>query len=130
MFWTGALRSKEHPWGLLDLTPLQQAKVDEANKVIVAIIALVKLFDKHRLPWIVENPAGSILWLFPFFQELLQRTHVTRTVADYCRFGRPWRKRTAFLSGHIDSLDLDRLDKRCGGTRGLCPWNNDLPHFH
>ena len=127
--WTGHLRSKEHPWGLPALRGDRSRKVEEANKVIRAIITIIRICDQYRIPWIVENPLGSALWWIPFFVILLQRKHVQWTVADYCRFGRRWRKRTCFLSGHVSNNNLRRLDKRCQGTGGFCPHNAGRKHM-
>ena len=113
MFWSGLLRSKTHPWGRPGLSHQRQRKVKEANKVLRAVIRIIRICERFRIPWILENPAQSTLWWIPFFSSLLSRTHVPRTVADFCRFGMRWRKRTCFLSGHVADIDLCRLRKRC-----------------
>ena len=56
LFWTGRLRSRTEPWGKSrDLTEAQRAKVKAANKIVRAVLGLVKLVHEHGVRWIVEN---------------------------------------------------------------------------
>ena len=129
LFWTGRLRSASEPWGLTcGLTDSQREKVDLANLIVRSVLWLIGLFHRLRLPWICENPKSSLLWLLPQFQRLARDRRVRLVTADHCRFGRPWRKRTLFMCGNIDSDDLSRLAATCEGTRGYCP-HRDGPHF-
>ena len=129
LFWSGRLRSRDEPWGLSDLTEKQRVKVDHANSVIRAVINIIKDLNRYRIPWIIENPWQSLLWWIPFFTDMMSTPYVHRIVSDFCRFGRPWRKRTVFISGHVDFQDLGRLNLQCGGTRGFCPSNQGRRHF-
>ena len=129
LFWTGRLRSASEPWGLSrGLTDAQLKKVALSNIVVRSVLWLIGIFHRLRLPWICENPFSSLLWLLPQFKRLARDKHVKLVTADQCRFGRPWRKRTLFMCGNIDSDDLGRLAKTCDGTRGYCP-HRDGPHF-
>jgi hypothetical protein len=129
LFWTGRLRSRDEPWGLKGLDEKQSIKISQANKVIRSVITIVKSLNKHHVPWIIENPWQRLLWWVPFFIGMLTTSYVHRIVCDFCRFGKPWRKRTVFISGHIDFQDLGRLNRQCGGTRGFCPSNDGRRHF-
>ena len=73
---------------------------------------IIKLCDKYHLPWIVENPHATKLWLLPEFQQLLQASHTEVRVVDFCAYSRPRRKRTQLLFGNVFSQDLDRLSHR------------------
>jgi hypothetical protein len=129
LFWTGRLRSRDELWGLSTLGEKQRIKTSQANKVIHSVITIIKALNRHHIPWIIENPWQSLLWWVPFFIDMLATSYVQRIVCDFCRFGKPWRKRTVFISGHIDFQDLGRLNKQCTGTRGFCPANNGRRHF-
>ena len=68
LFWTGLLRSAAEPWGLSSgLTDAQRKKVDAANLVVRAVLWLIGIFHRLRLPWICENPKSSLLWLLTQF---------------------------------------------------------------
>ena len=53
---TGTIRSTTEPLGKTrDLTEAQRAKVKAANKIVRAVLRIVKLFHEHWVPWIVEQ---------------------------------------------------------------------------
>ena len=130
LFWSGRLRSRWEPWGLSHgLTPAQREKVKAANRVVRAVIGIVKALHAAGLPWVVENPDTSLLWWLPFFLKIVDDPKVQVIKADHCRFRRPWKKRTRFICGNIAGDDLGRLSKLCAGSGGRCPHNSSGRHF-
>jgi hypothetical protein len=67
--------------------------------------------------------------MVPEVQQLMELNHVGVSVCDFCQFGKPWRKRSRFLCGNIDSQDQTRVCKMCEGKRGECS-RAHRPHFH
>ena len=117
---TMVIRSKLFPWGLPDLPPHEQDKIRVGNCCIRSTLKIISWLDSWRLPWILENPYTSKVWYLPPLQQLMKSEHVHDIVCDFCMFGTPWRKRTRFLCGNIDPVDLGRIDKQCVGTHGCC----------
>ena len=59
------LRSFQHPKGLPNLKPMEQAKVDGANEAYDAMIDLVRFFLALMCSVSIENPENSLLWHYP-----------------------------------------------------------------
>lgn len=113
------LRSNVHVLGLPDLRPGDQIKVTEGNLYMKFSVQLLLLALTLVVPWTMENPATSRIWLCPQVLHVLRRRNVQLWTCEFCMFGTPWRKSTRFLGVHIR---LDVLDGyRClGAKRGLC----------
>ena len=84
----------------------------------------MRFFLRTGIPFVVENPAMSMLWLLPAIVAIAKHSAVTVVYADQCLFGTPWRKRTALLCGSIDPEDLKELACRCRSTGGICQRSN------
>ena len=69
-------------------------------------------FD-HNVPWSVENPAGSFLWLMPPMINLVRKCRASRIELDMCRFGSPRMKPTAL----VGTFTLTALALRCDRDR-------------
>ena len=123
---TLVVRDKSHPWGLPGLPSHEQAKVEVGNKCVTSALYVIRWLDEQKLPWILENPHSSKMWQLPPLVRLLSALHTEEIILDFCCVGTRWRKRTRFLCGNIDSLDLERLRKQCDGT-GICS-RTRLPH--
>ena len=119
---TKVIRSREHPWGLPSdqLTSAELEKVLEGNRCFEAAFELIHLFNKHQVPWLLENPATSKCWYLPPIHDLLNNQGSCSITLDFCQFGTPWRKRTTFLAGQLDMQDLARLQRHCRGSHGYC----------
>lgn len=119
---TKVIRSREYPWGLPadQLTPAELEKVVEGNKCFEAAFELIYHFNKHRVPWLLENPATSKCWHLPPIHDLLDNHGCLCVTLDFCVFGAPWKKATTFLAGQLDAQDLGRLQHRCQGRGGFC----------
>jgi hypothetical protein len=124
---TSVIRSRKFPWGLPGIPDHEQVKVDIGNKCFLATFDLIRCFNQHGIPWILENPHASKCWYLPQLDKLLHSANCHVVVADFCQFGTKWRKRTRFLCGNIDPLDLQRVNLKCSG-HGWCSATNK-PHF-
>ena len=116
----GPLRTPEHPLGVPSLDGKRLERVLLGNKTAAACAYLCRVFLRSKVPFIVENPGMSFLWLLPEFQALLRHNNVIFVQADQCLFGTAWRKRTGFLCGNIDACDLEKLSCRCASRGGRC----------
>ena len=95
-----ALRTQSEPRGKSQrVTPNEQARIDDGNKVLDATIALVKLCNVHRIPYCVENPATSYLWYEIGLADVLK--DAKHIIVDQCAFGAKWRKRTRLVFGNL-----------------------------
>ena len=120
------LRSDSQPLGLDGLKPWDEAKVRQGNCLMRFTVRVLLLALAMVLPFTLENPARSRLWICPPVVALLRRKFVTCQLVEYCMFGMPWKKSTMFLGVHLSLVRLSPF--RCiGAKRGLCKCSNK-PH--
>ena len=115
---TAVIRNRKFPWKLPhhQLSPKDAVKVDIGNACARATLKFTRACNRHSIPWAVENPHSSKLWLLPEFERLACDPHTQVKVVDFCAYGTPWRKRTRLMFGNVDACDLARLDRcRCIG---------------
>ena len=92
-----AVRTAEKPEGIDEMTETMTAKVAIGNAMAAWVAKLVRLVMTLQLPFWIENPAGSFLWLQPDWVQLAEEFALGAFLTDYCRWGTPWRKRTKFV---------------------------------
>jgi hypothetical protein len=80
-----------------------------------------------NIPFALENPATSRIWLCPPVLALLRKKGIRHVDVDFCAFGKPWRKRTRFV---YFGLQLDHLQSHVcqGSKRGFCAFT-EQPHI-
>ena len=127
---TKVIRSRAYPWGLPadQLTSAEFEKVQEGNRCFEAAFELIHVFNKLRIPWILENPASSKCWYLDPIQQLLSHPSCNLITLDFCQFGTPWKKPTSLLCFNVDPQDLLRLQRRCQGSSGIC-CKTQRPHW-
>ena len=113
------LRSNECVLGLANLSPVDQQKVRDGNALMRFSVCILYLALALCLPWTMENPATSRLWICPSVLRLLRRKHVQLAMVEYCMFGMNWRKSTKLLGVWLD-LSLLSSYRCVGSKRGLC----------
>ena len=118
---TRVIRTTRFPWGLPSrfLSDAESASITLGNKCFRAAIDLIQCLDKHRVPWILENPSTSKCWWLPPLKTLLAAPHTHLRTVDFCQYGTPWQKRTCLLAGNLDFDDTARLARLCRG-HGIC----------
>ena len=117
---TRVIRSRAFPWGIAGVPPHEVEKLEVGNACILAALKIIKTLDRHGVPWVLENPHSSKMWYLPPLVDFQNSCHTTTIVTDFCQWGTRWRKRTRLLAGNINPIDLERLQKICRGSRGLC----------
>ena len=113
-----SLRSRDHIWGLPNLSAHERSKVKAGNATLRAAVRIVKACVAASAPAIVENPVGSLLFFAPPMQKLMGHPAADAISLDQCQFGTPWRKRTRLVGWHVPSLEDSAL--LCQGSGGLC----------
>ena len=118
------LRTAGAVLGLLGLAAHDLEKVRLGNATMRATVSIAAACIAQRVPFCVENPATSFLWLAPSMQWLARRQGVQLSRTDFCAFGTPWRKRTSLLHFGLDASQFVRVCHRRGG---LCEFSHK-PH--
>ena len=85
-----------------------------------ASLRMIREFDRLGLPWIVENPQTSRLWLCPGFVALMKQSNVQFVVFHMCQFGSKWKQTTSIMTGNIPEHMRQPLRRTCSGRRGFC----------
>ena len=83
--------------------------IDGANKIVLKTLEIIKYFNPCL--WIIENPQTSLLKKQPFMIDLEKQYFYHD--ADYCMYGKPYRKRTRFWTNK-EKCNLLLCDKNCG----------------
>ena len=76
----------------------ERARVKSANKLLLRMHELMKLCVSHNVPFYLENPKSSKLWMHPIIRKWVQHKSAHLIEFDYCQFGTEWKKATTILS--------------------------------
>eukprot|EP00438_Fugacium_kawagutii_P021961 Skav208057 [mRNA] locus=scaffold1124:175499:180298:- [translate_table: standard] len=109
------VRSSLRPEGLDHLTSRMAEKVAIGNSHAVFLLDLLKLVELKNLPFWIENPDGSFLWLLGSWNAAGHGAPWDSFRFDMCRYATPWRKRTRIYTNTL-----------LRGRRELC----DRSHVH
>lgn len=104
-------------WGKHGLSQKDQFKVVQGNKLLYVTLRIVAHCLQLLIPWIIENPWTSRVWLTPLMRSLEEHVAVKHQV-DYCQYNAPWRKSTALLAYRMPALNS--VLKTCAPTAGRC----------
>eukprot|EP00438_Fugacium_kawagutii_P019953 Skav226916 [mRNA] locus=scaffold1147:36750:43108:+ [translate_table: standard] len=96
-----AVRSAEFPEGLANLTANMTRKVAVGNQHAAFLLALLKAVLHKGLPYWVENPDGSFLWLLKGWISAELGSPSSSFRFDMCRYSTPWRKRTRIATNTV-----------------------------
>ena len=121
----------ENVWGLPGLTPRDQAKLEQGNKIARALLFIRDDLKNAGAPAGLENGDQSMLFKVPEMSaEDAQMLKVC-----YCMMGRPFRKRTRFLvwnapSPRILEEEVHRCAAKfsCSSPKGVCRRTGE-PHL-
>ena len=116
----GPLRSDGSVYGLPDLRPGDVAKVQEANAMLRHLHSLLHLCMSCKVPFVIENPWTSRIWLTRETLELRERGAELHKF-DFCPYKGPWRKRTGLLIWQFPELAsalrvCKAVQHRCSAT--------------
>ena len=107
------LRSPQHVLGLPNLHPWDQVKVEAGNELVRFTVQFCRYAIKLQVPWTIENPSTSYAWDSPAMQRLTSQRRVISAKVEFCSFGTPWRKSTAFRGYAVNLRWMDH--HRCTG---------------
>ena len=117
------LRSNDFPEGFPDLAvrlPDQHTRVSIANGIYRLLVDIALFLIERQIPWALENPLNSLLWLISFVLSLISLPVVGKVTFQHCMFGGTRPKSTAF---HFFPLTLfDDLHQMCDGSHSHDPW--------
>lgn len=97
---TPAIRTKGFPFGLQHVSEKMKKSLEDGNDTAKWMLRILGICLAFNVRFWLENPALSWLFRLPTFLDFIEK-HKDRIgfwVADYCRYGRKWRKRTKFLT--------------------------------
>tara|TARA_R110000737_G_C14411045_1_gene455979 strand:+ start:118 stop:741 length:624 start_codon:yes stop_codon:yes gene_type:complete len=83
--------------------------IEGANSIVLKVLEIIEYFNPSL--WIIENPQTSLLKKQPFMIKL--ENDYNYFDADYCMYGKPYRKRTRFWTNK-ETCNLLLCDKNCG----------------
>ena len=81
------LRTESEPMGIEGLSDTEQARVNAANTIYLGLSEFLLTCTRQHVPWTVENPARSLLWLIPCVLELQNQTNACFYNYDTCAWG-------------------------------------------
>lgn len=96
------LRSDSQPLGLADLRTVDQLKVRAGNVLMWFSCRVLHMARRLRLPFTLENPLRSRLWLCPSVRQLMRCPNTWIQDITFCAFGIKWKKPTRFFSVCFD----------------------------
>ena len=99
--------------GLPNLHPSDQVKVEAGNELVRFTARFCEYAVVLQVPWTIENPSTSYAWDSPSMERLTSQRRVTSAKVEFCSFGTPWRKSTAFRSYAVNLTWMD--SHRCTG---------------
>ncbi len=100
---TPAIRCKDFPMGRPGVSERVQRSLDDGNQSSVWVFKLLRLCKRYDIRFWLENPALSWLFRIPSFLKLIDEFsgYADFWTADYCRYGKKWRKRTKFFTDTV-----------------------------
>ena len=113
------LRSEDYPSGLPHLEGRDLERVQLANALYSGLTRFLTQCTLQDIPWSVENPTSSYLWLIPCFVNLIADTPCRFYKYDTCAWGSTRKLHRSFLS---------TLPEMCG-IQALCPGNHEHAPF-
>lgn len=115
------LRSDQLPLGLPNLRPCDVQKVQIGNCLMRFTCRVLLLALQLFLPFSLENPQRSRLWLCPGVKAVCRKRRVETCDVTFCAFGTLWKKPTKFMAVHLP-LDLLHCRFCKSSKRGLCQY--------
>ena len=104
-------------WGSSDLQQHDLEKISQGNALLEVSSQIARLCASLSVPWVIENPLTSRIWLTSSLQQLVCNG-ASFIHTDFCAFGMPWRKSTGLMFQHFDTLN--HVSKHCKTFHGRC----------
>ncbi|CAE8615524.1 unnamed protein product [Polarella glacialis] len=120
------IRSSQFPLGLSGLNEKDAERVEIGNCLMSFSIGVLRLCHRLCIPCVIENPASSMLFLTQNAISVSSLSTYTEAIAEFCMFGKPWRKSTKLIGVHIGLRKFDEY--RCiNKPAGVCK-RTGCPH--
>ena len=113
------LRTDDQPMGKPNLRLEDAGEVRVGNVLLHFTCRVLLLAVQYQLPFTLENPKRSRLWITPPVSRLLRKQCVETCNVDFCMFGTAWRKPTKILSVHL-ALGMLHQYQCYSSKRGVC----------
>jgi len=84
-------------YGLPGLSGKELARVRSANALVMRMHELMKICENNGVPWYLENPQHSKLWIHPIIKKWVLHSQTQKVEFDYCQFGDGWTKSRTIL---------------------------------
>ena len=118
------LRDPSHILGLPGLSANDQRKVSEANLLVERTTQLALNCILQRVPFAIENPYHSLMWMVPGMMHIISLPGVTSTREDFCQYGEKYHKKTKLVSFDLDATSTSKV---CKTKDGKCSRSGE-PH--
>ena len=105
------LRTWCRPRGRRDLAGRELQQVLAANTLVDHLGVILERAQLLGVPWLVENPASSLLWRERLFRRFGRLETVKIIKTHLCGFGCPWRKPTSLMCSRLAAPE--RLERTC-----------------
>ncbi len=79
-------------------TSNERSHVINGNRVLYRMLDIIRLCIAEKVPWYIENPRRSRLWMVPQIAVLAQLSEAKFCQFDYCQFGTDYQKETIILA--------------------------------
>ena len=106
-----------------------ERKVRQGNCLMRFSCAVLLLALVYHIPWTLENPERSRLWLCPSVQNILRGRAVQLVDVTFCAFGMAWKKPTWIVSVHLGLSILVGFFCKCS-KRGICEYSGKWQASH
>ena len=114
-----ALKSHTHPMGLPGLGEKDAELVAVSNAIMYFVLRIIRVCNKHNVPWMLEHPASSYMFRCPPFAKLLSARSSVSEIIDQCQYGTSFRKPTKLAMG-CGCISRLYLVSRCRPVGGFC----------
>ncbi|CAK0871674.1 unnamed protein product, partial [Prorocentrum cordatum] len=112
------LRDDANLHGLPLLAAADAEKVRIANRLLANVLRLLAAAVEAGVPFSLENPRSSRLWLVPELLDMAREAHAEWASVDYCQYQAPWKKSTTFLL--FNWLPAQPSLRLCTGCQKRC----------
>ena len=82
-------------------------KIVNGNKTMLSTSCVCLACLAMGVPLVLEKPRLSMIWRTRELLALTKRLHVRFSHSDFCQWGTPWRKATAFLPGFCNTTPIE-----------------------
>ena len=113
------LRTPQELEGLANLSPTENIRVEQANRIYCFVQEVVEFCFDQKIPVVVENPLNSLYWQTRWWAGLKCLVDVLYARHQACAYGGRRPKNTLLAFNRTPFLEIDAL---CPGDHEHLPW--------